>query len=291
MIIVKISGGLGNQLFQYSFGKFLSVCFNTELKFDIKTNSSISGFTNRSFGLNDLNLNINIASSDDIKKFKYFTNNTFLERLERKFVQIFPFINRQYKVQRFNSQMNKGFKDNCYYDGYWQSEKYFKTIEGIVRKDLEFKPSLNSYNLELLNQIVDTESVSLHIRRGDYLTIKANTKIFAVCSVDYYNRAIDFFIGRLKSPKFFIFSDDYEFAKENFKGNQFRIVENSANPETDLYLMSKCKHNIIANSSFSWWGAWLNSNPNKIVISPIEWYNEKLNNITMDLIPSEWIKL
>jgi len=182
--------------------------------------------------------------------------------------------------------------NNCYYDGYWQSEKYFKSIEGVLRTELEYKAVLNDENALLLHDIISNESISVHIRRGDYLSVKVNSKLFSTCSIDYYMHAVNYFLNKYSNSVFYIFSDDIDWAKSNFIGDRFRIIDNNFdNPEIDLYLMSKCKHNIIANSSFSWWGAWLNSNPNKIVFAPQSWYKNKLNESTKDLIPSDWIMI
>lgn len=295
MIIVKISGGLGNQLFQYSFGRFLSIKFNCELKFDIQTNYHYTNFTRRSFGLTHFNCDLKQASACEIHKFKCYDNN-LLSRLERKIVQKLPFINRKYFVQNLYDFQKyiPSYRDNCYYDGYWQSENYFKSIEDIIRKDLDFNFTfrLSFNNKRILDDIKLNESVGVHIRRTDYITVKPNSLLFTPCSKEYYRRAIDFFTDKLSIPIFYFFSDDIDWAKVNFKDNRFRFIESNLDcPEVDLFLMSQCKNNIIANSSFSWWGAWLNSNPDKIVISPEKWYNGSLNKNSVDIIPSKWIKI
>lgn len=293
MIIVKISGGLGNQLFQYSFGRSLSIKLNTDLKFDIQTNYNYSFFTKRSFGLGHFNIDMNLATKKEIHEFKCF-DNEFLVRLERKIIQKLPFLNRKYVIQNlYNSKkFIPKYRDNCYYDGYWQSENYFKSIEDIIRKDLEFNLQLSQYSKSLLDEINSNESISIHIRRGDYVKVKANSKLFSECSIEYYKKAINFFSAKVKHPQFFIFSDDIEWAKNNFAGSQFSFVDsNIDSPEMDLYLMSRCKNNIIANSSFSWWGGWLNSNPLKIVIVPKKWFNGYLNEVVSDLVPEKWIRI
>ncbi len=293
MIIVKIAGGLGNQLFQYSFGRFLSINLKTNVKFDIQTSYESSNFTKRNVGLHHFNINLNVASKKEINKFKYFDNKYFT-RLERKLVQKMPFLNRRYVVQDIfeSPESVSGYTDNCYYDGYWQSENYFKPIENIIRKDLEFNLQLSQYNLGLLNEISSNESISIHIRKGDYVTIKANSKLFSECSIEYYNKGINFFMSKFKHPLFFVFSDDIEWAKNNFIDSRFRFVDsNLDSPEIDMFLMSRCKNNIIANSSFSWWGAWLNQNADKVVIAPLRWYKGKLNKSSMNLVPTGWFKL
>lgn len=295
MIIVKISGGLGNQLFQYSFGRYLSGKFNTELKFDIQTNYTSSDFTSRSVGLGNFNINLNLATKKEIYEFKYF-DNEFIARIERKLVQKLPFLNRRYVVQNLNkSQKNdQNYKNDCYYDGYWQSENYFKPIASILKQEFisNFKPILDDTNSFFLQEIRNSESISIHIRRGDYISIESNKSRFSTCSLKYYEKVINYLKDKINLPLFFIFSEDIDWVKNNFKGEHFRMVtNNSKSPEIDLFLMSNCKHNIIANSSFSWWGAWLNCNKEKVIIAPEKWYNGKLNDSTMDLIPETWIRM
>lgn len=290
MIIIKISGGLGNQIFQYSFGRSLSLKLNTDLKFDIQTNLDIASFTKRSVGLFNFDVNLNLASAEEINQFKCF-NNKYLSRTERKIIQKLPLLNKRYIVQDPYNPYNTvdSFRDNCYYDGHWQSEKFFKSIESVIRKDLEFNLKLDQVNSRLLEEIDASDSVSIHIRRGDYINIKANSKMFYTCPFEYYQKGVEILNSKSANQQYFVFSDEIDWAKKNFKGYNFRFIESNIDlPVIDLFLMTKCKNNIIANSSFSWWGAWLNQNPNKIVIAPKNWYKGSLNRIINDLIPVEW---
>ncbi|MFH6999047.1 alpha-1,2-fucosyltransferase [Flavobacterium sp. FlaQc-57] len=292
MIIVKLSGGLGNQLFQYSFGRFLSLKYKTELKFDPQLNIVASDFTPRLLGLSKYNIDLSFAEKDEARKYKFFKND-LLSKIERKLVQNLPFFNKRFVVEKGFDIINKNnLIDNCYYDGYWQSHYYFDSIAKILENDLQLNFELSEANKEFEKEIKQTNSISLHIRRGDYLSIASNSKIYSICTQEYYQKAIDFFKQKFENPVFFVFSDDINWVNENFKGNVFKIVDiNQDDPSSDLYLMSKCKHNVIANSSFSWWGAWLNSNSGKIVISPKDWYvNEETNNKALaSLILKDWI--
>lgn len=292
MIIVKLSGGLGNQLFQYSFGRYLSLKHNVELKFDANLSLNNANFTSRSLGLSKFKIDLNFANRHELEKYKLL-NNGILARLERKIIQKIPFLNKKNIVEEpFKILDKEMLPDNCYYDGYWQSEYYFETISVLIRKDLDLNLDLNEANRILENQIINSTSVSIHIRRGDYISITSNKKIYSICSLEYYKRAISHFNQKFKDPTFFVFSDDINWVTENFKGENLKIVDiNQDNPHADLYLMSKCKHNIIANSSFSWWGAWLNSFEDKEIISPKEWYlNAKTNdNALRSLIPNDWV--
>ena len=178
--------------------------------------------------------------------------------------------------------------------GYWQSPKYFNSIETLIRKEFTFQKPLDSKNLEILNLIKNTISVSIHIRRTDFQIINSND-IHGFCSLEYYDEAINYIHTNVLMSKFFIFSDDINWAKENLKVpmNSYFVSGNTGEKSyIDMQLMSNCNHNIIANSSFSWWGAWLNSNPKKIVIAPKKWFSdEKMNAQTDDLIPAEWIRM
>jgi hypothetical protein len=291
MIIVKLSGGLGNQLFQYSFGRYLSLKHNTELKLDVQLNINASDFTPRLLGLSKYNIDLNYVTNNEIESCKFFKIGN-LSRIERKLNQSFPFLNKRYVVEKSFTILNKDLLlDDCYYDGYWQSEYYFKSIKNILINDLQFNFELNESNKLLGEDISNSMSVSLHIRRSDYLSVSSNSKIFSICTLKYYRDAISYFNLKFGKPIFYIFSDDIAWAKENFVGENFVIVDvNQDDPHSDMYLMSQCKHNIIANSSFSWWGAWLNSNVDKVVVCPSEWYrnNETNINAIRSLIPKEW---
>jgi hypothetical protein len=183
--------------------------------------------------------------------------------------------------------------DNVYINGYWQSEKYFKDIEEVLRKDFTVISPINQENQRMLNLINSTDSVSLHVRRGDYVTNPTTNSFHGTCSLDYYAKAVRYIIENISNPHFFLISDDPDWVKENISINKPVTVidiNTTDNGYDDLRLMSKCKHNIIANSSFSWWGAWLNNNPQKIVIAPEKWFlSPELN--TKDLIPQGWMKL
>jgi len=292
MIIVKLSGGLGNQLFQYSFGRYLSLKYDTELKFDVQLNIEASDFTPRLLGLSSYKVDLNFATSNEIKKYKIF-NEGYLSILERKIIQKIPFLNKKMIIEKPFKVINKeNLYNDCYYEGYWQSEYYFESIKDIIRHDFRLNFDLNEANKVIANDISDSFSVSLHIRRGDYLSVNSNAKIFSICSLKYYQDAINFFKNKYETPFFYIFSDDILWAKENFVGENFVIVDiNQDDPHSDMYLMSQCKHNIIANSSFSWWGAWLNHNENKIVVVPKHWYRDvdKNANAVFSLIPENWL--
>ncbi|MDD3894984.1 MAG: alpha-1,2-fucosyltransferase [Syntrophomonadaceae bacterium] len=290
MIIVQLTGGLGNQLFQYAVGRRLAKFHNTNLKLDVL---AFEYDPLRSYSLQHFNILENIATIDDIARFKG-TN-----RLSRAF-QHLRYRGQPYYKQPIFHEQGFGFDPNIYKTsedvylaGYWQSEKYFKEIEAIIRKEFIIKYEMDEKNKELAQHISNCESVSIHIRRGDYVSNPVINSFHGTCELDYYYKCCSLIENKVKDPHFFIFSDDPEWASANLKLNHpttFITHNKQEKDYEDLRLMSLCKHNIIANSSFSWWGAWINSNTEKLVFAPVRWFN---NNIlyTGDLIPSVWYRI
>lgn len=267
MIIVKIWGGLGNQLFQYSFGRYAALQMGTEVKYHIQTTNALNNFTQRDFALSPFNMGISEANSEEITEYKRFHTEP-LARFERKLAQLFPTLFRDYYVET-NTPMNAvplRLRDNCYYDGYWQSYKYLLGIDHFLRKEMLLNQTLGQGAAVLLQQIKSTHSVGVHVRRADYLQHPA----MLTCDMQYYEMAMSKFSSAENNIRFFIFSDDIEWCRKNFTGSAFVLAEGNKNYE-DLYLMACCKHNIIANSTFSWWGGWLNNNPEKKIIMPANW--------------------
>lgn len=292
MIIVKLQGGLGNQMFQYALGRHLSIKNNAQFKLDTSPlNETAQNVTKREYDLSVFNIKESFATEKEVAWFKkyrfkpgkiwFLYNRTVVNRSRYAWEEHFNF-----------EPWILDLKDPVYLDGFWNTEKYFKDIEDVIRKDFTLKESLSAKGAELLSQIKQTESVSLHVRRGDYISDPKTTAWLGVCSLEYYDRAIKRITKSIESPYFFIFSDDPIWAKENVTPPfpTTYAPSNTEHPEEDMILMSKCKHSIIANSSFSWWGAWLNTNPQKIVVAPKQWFKtEKMD--TRDIIPETWIKL
>ena len=177
-----------------------------------------------------------------------------------------------------------------YYIGYWQSEKFFKDISDEIRKDFSFPKFTSEKNLEILKLIKSYNSVSIHIRRGDYLQ---NRGFNGLAPLEYYQKAIEYIKNKIENPHFFIFSNDIEWCRKNLSIENSYYIDWNRGEESyrDMQLMSLCKHNIIPNSTFSWWGAWLNKNPNKIVIAPEKWFNDCVNIDYSNIVPETWIKI
>lgn len=292
MIIVKLIGGLGNQMFQYAAGRYLAYKCKTELKLNIR---GFKNYTLRNYDLNHFNIIENFATSLDLCRISPPSGRPVVKIFKHIIRDISQMQSIEYiKEKDYSFQQNfLKLPDNVYLDGYWQSEKYFLYIEDIIRQEFSIVNPLTSISQDIADQIKDCESISIHVRRGDYVSNTNTNNVHGTCGVDYYSNAIDLIHKRVENPCFFIFSDDPEWACSNIKPDApttyVRHNDYSKDYE-DIFLMSMCKHNIIANSSFSWWGAWLNRNPDKIVIAPKKWFNSKDMN-THDLLPKKWQKL
>jgi hypothetical protein len=294
MIIIQLTGGLGNQLFQYAFGRALSEKSGAELHLDI---SSYAWDDLRNYELSSFDFKELIASKDEIiqlKKRQPIFKDRLISKLTRKNIPYFRLSVINEPSFRYDENYVNYRNTNSYFQGYWQSESYFKQIRPVLLKELtlknDFSDSANYYS----QLIQSTEkSVSIHVRRGDYVSNSETTAFHGVCDINYYKTAIAYIQSQFHNSTFFVFSDDKEYVKEVF-GNQINIifVENIPFDCEEMLLMSKCEHNIIANSSFSWWGAWLNQNHIKKVIAPKRWFaNIEMQQNSDDLIPEQWIKI
>lgn len=289
MIIIKLHGGLGNQLFQYAAARALSKKNNTGLFFDVSLlHLDEPGITKRYFALSVFNIEVLLANKIDVTTFSH-------PGKARKLLQKFKLICKNtYTEPHFNyDPAFLKLKGDVIVNGYMQSEKYFKHLKSTLQGDLVIKALLSDITNLHFEHIKKTNSVSIHIRRGDFVNDPNTKNVHGICGIAYYHKAINLIASKVDDISLFVFSDDVEWTKQHLT-TPYPIVfadhTHEANAYEDLYLMSNCKHNIIANSSFSWWGAWLNLNPNKIVVSPRKWFNQSTAN-TNDLIPEEWIKI
>lgn len=291
MIIVQLKGGLGNQMFQYAAAFALARANGTQLIVDTTfLNKSARGYTKREYELSVFRTSAMQPNEAQQALFASIENPSWLKKIRFKFFPPFKIYNEPHF--HFDGNMLQQ-PDGTYLRGYWQSEKYFGDVESELRKEFEFKHAPNERNAALLAQIQNENAAALHVRRGDYLTKAITAGQHPVCSVEYYDRAIHEVINKVSEPRFYIFSDDVDWAKQNLKLPSDTVYVNhnlGAASFEDMRLMCQCKHHIIANSSFSWWGAWLAKNESQIVIAPKIWFaNGEIN--TKDLIPSNWIRL
>lgn len=293
MIISSIIGGLGNQMFQYAAGRALSLERGQPFRLDV------SGFAD--YGLHHgfelqrvYDYSAEIATEAEVRSILGWQ---FLSVIRRAVSRPgFAFLRRPGFVVEPHFSYWPGINNvsqDCYLSGYWQSEKYFQNVAEVIRSEFTYKCPLENRNSELADEISQVSAVSLHVRRGDYAKNSKTTAMHGLCSLEYYREAIQYVSVHVEQPYFFIFSDDIAWVKSNLKIDfPYQYVDHNHGSQSynDMHLMSLCQHHIIANSSFSWWGAWLNPRPNKIVIAPLKWFASNQKS-TRDLIPTSWVSL
>jgi hypothetical protein len=296
MIVTELISGLGNQMFQYAAGLSLAKRLDSELYID-KTwfDLDIEKQTVREYGLSPFNLKPNFASPEIIEKFKPKNGNGLVHRIQGKMDSLKPYFKRKiYKEPFFHYDENfEQAIDNTYLIGYWQSEKYFLNIESDVRQAFSLREEATGLNAELKHKIQHSMSVSLHVRRTDMVNNPDVIKTHGACTLEYYHAAAEHILPGLTDPEFFVFSDDPEWCKANLElPVPVTFISHNIGEKAhwDMFLMSCCRHHVIANSSFSWWGAWLNPSEDKRVIAPKQWFATNERD-TKDIIPSSWSRL
>lgn len=304
MVIVRLIGGLGNQMFEYAMARALACRLNAKLKIDrswIKQCELEKGIS-EIYGLKHFDISQDFATTAELAEL--MPQHRWLRKIFLLANRYLPYCMRwimEEKKFEFDSHLKKLKPKIYFYSGYWQSYKYFEDIRDVLLKDFSFKDAMPAESGLIAAIIEQCESVSIHIRRGDYACNPVLSKIYNTFGIEYYDRAIAHVASQIADPVFFVFSDDIEWVKQNLnipykahyvinniEKNEVEIGHKSKGYE-DLRLMMMCKHNIIANSSFSWWAAWLNNNPDKIVITPKKWFNDSRK--IDDLIPPSWIRL
>jgi hypothetical protein len=292
MIIVKLIGGLGNQLFQYAVGRHLAEIHKTVLKIDV---SFFATYKLHTYSLSPFNIQEKFASKEEgagliINKPKFIGRviNQIFSKSQK--LTLAPIYIKEKKFQFDADILN--LPDGVYLEGYWQSEKYFSDISLIIHKEFSVKSPQIGKDKGLAEQIGSCNSVSLHIRRGSYLQPIYNS-VIRICPPEYYFHGVDYLAQKVRNPHFFVFSDDPEWVSKNLILNYPMTFVNHNTAERDyedFRLMAQCKHHLIANSTFSWWAAWLCSNPDKIVVTPKKWFTDP-NLKTTDLIPASWNRI
>lgn len=289
MKIINIIGGLGNQMFQYALALSLKELYHYEhIRIDI---SCFNGYPlHNGFELHRIFLiNLKEATHSNIVSVNYPFYHYRIWQIGRRILPKRKTVVREKLDMVFQPEALTKMGD-AYYDGYWQSEKYFVKYRSAILEAFRF-PDLDSINQRFVTKIKGKTTCSIHVRRGDYL----NHKLFKnLTDIDYYNRAIQYFSNVTNIDCFVVFSNDIEWCRHNLapliKKSTIEFVDwnHGTNSFRDMQLMSLCTHNIVANSSFSWWGAWLNDNPQKIVVAPHKWINVDYET---DIIPDSWIKI
>jgi hypothetical protein len=292
LVIVKLLGGLGNQMFQYATGRAVAIRLGTALLLDT---SAFEQYDLRRYELGAFAIEARVATSNDLAR---AGGNPALPSWLRRLGRVAGLTRPAalYKEAAFTYEEN--ILHVCapvHLDGYWQSERYFLDVAGKLRKEFTLTQPLDEANLRILDKIRDpvSQAVSLHIRRGDYVSNAHTAQFHGVCTLDYYRSAVDLISARVSNPHFFVFSDDPDWVRDNLSLDHLMTVVavNSADRGVlDMTLMMSCRHHVIANSSFSWWGAWLNPHEDKIVVAPKRWFSGASLD-TRDLIPSSWVRL
>lgn len=278
MYYFQLMGGLGNQLFQYAAAKALYL--KTDVPFKVYYEDG-NAYAQRSFQLEKFNIPVEKAREKEIPK------KTFLAKVKRKLHITIPFFNEKQDFD-FDPLFFRQ-KLNTHFHGYWQNEKYFKEHRAILISEYQLKNPPGGMNKKCLTNIEQAiNSIAIHVRRGDYIENPIAYANHGLCDLDYYKKAVRYFEENHERNQYFLFSDDVDWVRENlnFIENKTIIDWNAKQPEEDLRLMSSCKHQIIANSSFSWWGAWLNTHPDQVVIAPKQWTRKQHSKA---ILPNSWL--
>ena len=291
MDVIFLQGGLGNQMFQYAF--YLVKKKGGKVSYDC--------------GLLSIDRQHNGFELEKLFGVYYRTNKMrvlllrimlFLHRKNNYLYRFLSlFMSSCFKCRLIEDTMPSSFdshlllSQNAYYYGYWQTEKYFIHIRPLLLNVFRFDESkLSEQTLAMANRMQCSDSVSLHVRRGDYLSEQNKAVYGDICTLAYYERAIAMIQERIPNAEFYVFSDDMDWVKQNLSISNATFVNWNRQEDSwqDMYLMSQCKHNITANSTFSWWGAWLNIHSEKIVVCPSRFINSSMPS---DIIPDSWMKL
>ncbi len=301
MIIVSLSGGHSNQLFQYAVARNLAIKSKTELGIDLdRLSKRYDTEVAREYEIGVYNLkaavinhaDVHIESQNVIKR--SIQHLLYRDKVYQYRTDVASFTDKSIKEHvpgQYSADILKPARA-IYLEGEFQNEKYFKDIRPQLLEDLQYKTKPNKQNSELLKDIMSRDNtVSIHVRRGDYVDHPNASKFHVTTKLDYYGRAITLMARKLGKPYFYVFSDDPIWCKKNLYSKfPMHFVDINKNGSDDMRLMRSCQHNIMANSSFSWWGAWLNENPKKIIIAPKKWFGDSVLGAD-SIIPKDWIRL
>lgn len=331
MIVSRITDGLGNQLFQYAAGRALSLRHQVPLSLDLTYYRPIQQATRQNTALHSIagaprtlqlpffNITAKHIRPVNLLRFLFAptppvnldkntdnlpTDDTPFTYSPRSWTeQIAQWLIQRNRLTRLSPRTIKqqghdfdssfeSWPDSSYLCGYWESENFFRKIRPVLQRELTLRTPVTGDNAECLNRIDQSQSVSIHVRRGDNLR-PTGQAIWGLLSMNYYENSIRTITTCVAQPRFFVFSDDPQWAAANLKhlpNTEFIRWNDEDHAYLDLFLMRHCKHHIVANSTFSWWGAWLSDSPNKIVCAPTPWFNAKERN-TRSLVPESWKKI
>jgi hypothetical protein len=288
MIVSRIYGGMGNQMFHYAYGRMLAHKHQTTFK--IYFDDCGEGWADHSkqLTLTKFNIQAELATEKDRSMFICNSKNMAVRALHKfgRMIKGLHYIGDGARVHEYHwNALNA--PDNSFTDGFWQSEIYFKDIASIIRKEFSIKEPLSDDAKKMEQQIKSTNSVSLHVRRGDYLN---QTKTYWISDIEYYKRALELVKKKVYNPTIFVFTNDAAWVKKSLKLDVPMVVVENTQPYEDMHLMSQCRHSIASNSTFAWWGAWLIDNPDKIVILPARWLTDETID-TSHYTASNWLRV
>jgi hypothetical protein len=287
-VVVPLIGGLGNQMFQYAAARAVALKNDSAVKLEL---SWFGTDAERQYALEPFAIEATTMVSEKQAARKY----DLLSRLMRRL----PIARRQNGLPvfkeasfRYDESIEQA-RAPIFLDGYFQSEKYFLQYRDQIAADFKLRNKPLAATAAVLNQISQTDAICIHFRRGDYVTSKVANAHHGTCSLEYYEAGLGYVAEGLARPHCFVFSDDPVWARENFAPKMpvtFVDIHATNQAHEDLRLMASCQRYVIANSSLSWWGAWLGSHGNKKVVAPAKWF-QKRDIDTSDLVPSSWTRM
>lgn len=286
MKIVQLSGGLGNQLFQYSFGVHLHQIQKEEIYYLYNHDANV---TPRSLELHQLGISPKLINSVQLNELQYESNKLIRHLREKTGLANYLKLREDSGTEITQNQDPR----HQIYIGYWQDYRYVQSSQPQLLKSLQ-KTSLSPRSQNFLSSVEQNTSVAIHIRRGDYVTNSKVSQVLKALPLSYYITAIELLKRKITQPHFYVFSNDAQWVHQHFpKYIDYDYVDWNTGSYSyqDMILMSKCSHQIIANSSFSWWGAWLGKKQDQIVISPRQWFAPETDIDTKDLIPNDWYQI
>lgn len=293
MVIVRLTGGLGNQMFQYAAGRSLAIAKKCELKLDISKYEEPN--EPREYSLGQFNIHEIFATQKEIRKYTSLSRG---KEIVNNFLNVLS-LPAYFRVNIFEENH---FEYDCkirdvpgktYLKGFWQSEKYFREDTATIKRELSINYQLNDKTSKLLEDINSKNAVCLFVRRAELVSNPLHNSYHGYCELQYYLDSITYLQSKLESPYIYIFSDDPQWCVDNFKMDNMMFVPHDYAGDKYVnyfYVMTKCKHFIIPNSTYGWWAAWLCDNSSKIVIAPRQWFNKNQNINTKDLFPETWIQ-
>ena len=286
-VVVGLSGGLGNQLFQYAAGRSLSIRLGVSLTLDL---SWFGGQKERQFALSEFHVSgVTYTQCSWLP----LRGRALVSRFSRRWFNVINGVTVWREPHFHYSLEFEKISKPVFIEGYWQSERYFWNIRDQLRNDFTLLNPIPRECSELLEEIRISEAICVHIRRGDYLSNSVATQVHGVCSIEYYQSGVSELVKDMSHPHCFVFSDDIAWVKKSlFLDCPMTVVDinNPKDVHLDLILMAACRHFVIANSSLSWWGAWLGNHAEKKVIAPSHWFKAQDKNVC-DLIPADWLRL